>query len=125
MKRGMKRILVVEDDEQVRFVMEHVLLAAGYAVDAVGNASLARFYLGTRPYDLVLADGRLPDGDGIEVADFAGEQGAKALIVTGYAMQFPMERLGRHPYLIKPVRPVELVERVRELIGDPQAQVPT
>jgi 3-keto-L-gulonate-6-phosphate decarboxylase len=36
----------------------------------------------------VLADGKLADGTGFEVADLAAEQGAKTLIITGYALQF-------------------------------------
>jgi len=113
----MKRILLVEDDRDVRFVLEHVLLAAGYAVDSVESASMARAYLGTRPYELVLADGRLGDGSGIEIADLADAQGAKALVITGYALMFAKEELERHPYLMKPVRAVELVDRIRGLIG--------
>ena len=98
----MKRILLVEDDRDVRFILEHVLLTAGYAVDSVETASMARAHLGTRSYELVLADGKLGDGSGIEVADLAESQGAKALVITGFAMLFSKEELERHPYLPSP-----------------------
>jgi two-component system response regulator HydG len=113
----MKRILLVEDDKDVRFILQHVLIAARYAVDSVETAATARAHLGARRYQLLLADGKLGDGSGIEVADLAAAQGAKTLIITGYAMQFPKGQLERHPYLMKPVRPVELVKAVEGLIG--------
>jgi|SRR5579863_3784013 len=48
----------------------------------IGGAEL----LGSGSYDLVIADGRLPDGNGMAVAEKAGKAGAKALIITGYAL---------------------------------------
>jgi hypothetical protein len=42
-----------------------------------------------RSYDLVMADGKLPDGSGIDVCDAAAEKGIKYLIVTGYAFSLP------------------------------------
>jgi CheY-like chemotaxis protein len=113
----MKRILLVEDDRDVRFVLEHVLLAAGYAVDSTQTAFTARLHLGTRLYDLVLADGKLEDGSGIAIADLGETQGAKALVITGYARLFSTEELERHPYLMKPVRPAEVIRAVEQLIG--------
>jgi CheY-like chemotaxis protein len=118
----MKRILLVEDDKDVRFVLEHVLLTAGYVVDGTATAAQALFALGTHPYDLVLADGKLPDGTGFDVADIGTIQGAKALIITGHAMSFPERDLVRHPYLMKPVSPAEIVEAVQKLIGPAEAQ---
>jgi NtrC-family two-component system response regulator AlgB len=115
----MKRILLVDDDKDVRFVIEHILLAAGYAVASVESAAQARSLLWSRPYDLVLADGRLGDGTGFEIADIGVAQGAKTLILTAYALTFTRGDLERHPYLMKPVRSVELVETVTDLIGSP------
>jgi two-component system response regulator PilR (NtrC family) len=113
----MKRILIVEDDQDVRFLLEHVLLAAGYAVESVETAADACAKLYGRPYDLVLSDGKLGDGVGFDVADVGVARGAKALIVTGYALTFSHEDIERHPFLIKPVRAPELVGAVTRMIG--------
>jgi DNA-binding NtrC family response regulator len=63
----------------------------------------------------VIADARLPDGTGMSVADRAIEKGAKALIVTGYAFMYP--QLSRYDFLMKPVRPDELLTEVARLLG--------
>jgi CheY-like chemotaxis protein len=49
----MARILLVEDDFNVRLVMEHVLFDGGYQVDATETASGAQELLASRPYDLL------------------------------------------------------------------------
>jgi CheY-like chemotaxis protein len=110
-------ILLVEDDPLVRPVMLHTLLAAGYRVDAAANAADARERLGSRSYDLVVTDGRLPDGSGLSIADEAKERGAKALVVTGHALRFVNADLGRHDYLLKPLRPAELISAVRQYVS--------
>ena len=108
----MKRILLVEDDPELRLLLEHVLLGADYEVDTAATVAAANARLEVATYDLVLADGRLEDGTGMMVAEKAIEAGSKALIITGYAFDLPREELGRYEYLLKPVRPSELLQEV-------------
>ena len=112
----MKRILLVEDDPDLRLLLEHVLLGAGYEVDTAATVADAHTRLDDADYDLVLADGRLEDGTGMMVADRATEAGSKALIITGYAFDLPREQLDRYEYLLKPVRPSELLEAVERAL---------
>ena len=49
------------------------------------------------------------------LADQAEESGIKALIVTGYAFQ--LAELGRYEFLMKPVRPAELVGAIERILG--------
>ena len=107
----MPRILVVEDDADVRFIVEHILLEAGYEVDAAGTMNRGVEMLRSRRYDLVLADGKLPDGTGLDIADMAVRKGTKALIMTGYAFTLPPDA-DRHEILLKPLRPREIVTAV-------------
>jgi two-component system OmpR family response regulator len=118
----MHRILLVEDDNNVRTVVEHVLVAVGYMVDSAECAFTARALLCAKSYDLVLADGRLGDGDGFEIADIGAVQGAKTLIVTGYATAFEKDALKRHQWLAKPLKAVELIQAVERLLGPPEIQ---
>jgi CheY-like chemotaxis protein len=116
----MPRILVVEDDPVVRLVFEHVLLDAGHEVDAVESVKGAREFLDTLNYDLVLTDGRLPDGIGTAVAERAEELGIPALIITGYA--FILRELttvtpGKYTVLLKPMHPREIVAVVADKLG--------
>jgi CheY-like chemotaxis protein len=111
-RAGMTRILLVEDDPDLRLLLEHVLLSAGYEVDAAATVAAAMARLENAAYDLVLADGRLEDGTGMMVAEKAVAAGSKALIITGYAFDLPREELGRYEYLLKPVRPNELLQEI-------------
>jgi DNA-binding response OmpR family regulator len=111
----MKNILLVEDDPHVRPFMEHVLLDAGYGVDAAIGVAQARTLLANGGYDLVLTDGKLPDGSGIEIADDAKRRGIMVVLITGLALTYSKDEL---EYLIKPVRPYELLLTVRRYIGD-------
>ena len=85
----MSRILLVEDERDVRLILEHVLIDAGYAVDTAETASGARELLDGGSYDVLLADARLPDGTGMDLCDAAAEMGVKCLVMTGYAFTLP------------------------------------
>lgn len=108
----MARILLVEDDANVRVLMEHVLLSERYQVDPVATIEAARVLIGRNRYDLVLADGVLPDGSGIDIATEAHRRGIAAIIVTAYAFRLPKDELAPFELLLKPVRPAELLQAV-------------
>ena len=110
----MTRILLVEDDEEVGPLLEHVLIREGYDVDRAYTTAGACSHLERNSYDLVITDARFPEGTGMAVADRAAEKGAKALIITGYAFQYP--ELRRYDFLMKPVRPDELLNEITRLL---------
>src|ERR1051326_2544337 len=66
-----KRILLVEDEPEIQQLLAHVLRAAGYAVDTAGSAEQAWQRLRAAAYGAVIADWRLPDGDGSLILDWA------------------------------------------------------
>jgi len=66
----------VEDDQGVRVLMEHVLIGGGYQVDPAATLEAPRTLIGLVRYDLVLADGVLPDGSGIVIAEEAERRAA-------------------------------------------------
>jgi DNA-binding response OmpR family regulator len=108
----MPRILLVEDDPAVRLLWADALVDANYEVDTTETVAGGCEFLGVRVYDLVVADGRLPDGTGMIVADRASERNIPALIVTGYT--FISDDVKGDPpkynLLLKPIRPNELLE---------------
>lgn len=103
----MAAILLVEDDADVRFVVGHVLLDAEHQVDTAATVAAGFKLLNSREYDLVIADGKLPDGTGLDVADSAVDRGIKALVMTGYAFTLPRKDPRRYEILLKPLRPRE------------------
>ena len=105
----MARILLIEDDLDMCHVMEHALIDGGHAVEATGRVIAGFVLLGSHPFDLVVTDLRLPDGSGIEVADRAREKGIPTLIV-------PKDDLDRFEFLLKPVRPSELLRAVERVL---------
>lgn len=112
----MPRILLLEDEETVRALMEHLLVGERYQVDLAGTVAEARTLLERHHYDLVLADLMLPDGTGTMIAREAHRSGTTAIIVTAYAAGFPKDDLAHFKLLLKPVRPPELLRAVTEAL---------
>jgi DNA-binding NtrC family response regulator len=118
----MPRILFIEDDFDVRLMMEHVLLCENYEVEVSETMAGGAALLDGRGYDLVIADARLPDGSGIELADKAEAHGIPALIITGYAFALhndaPEVDFSKYNMVLKPVRPAELLAAVERVLGE-------
>jgi DNA-binding response OmpR family regulator len=112
----MSRILVVDDDEGVRALLEAVLGAANHEVDAAATVKAALAFFEHNSYDLVLADLMLPDGSGIRVAEEAHRRGTPAIILTAYGHRFRKADLARFGLMLKPVRPPELLDAVEKAL---------
>lgn len=110
------RILLVEDESDVADMLGIALRGEGYQVDIAGGATRANDRLDADGYELVIADWRLPDGDGLDIADRAADDGAKTMLISGYLFQIPVERTVRHEVLMKPMRPHELIDAVRRVL---------
>jgi DNA-binding NtrC family response regulator len=117
----MSRILIVEDDPDVLLVFEEILVDAGHKTDAAKTFCDAYVLLDLQEYDLVLSDGRLPDGTGMMLADKAKAKGIPALIVTGYLPWLldrnPKFDIRAYRVLQKPVRPSVLLAEVNNALG--------
>ena len=111
----MPRILLVDDDNGVCALLEDVLINAGYEVDTAPTASGGCALVEQRRYDLVIADGKLPDGTGMDVADRATIRRIKSLIITGYAFSLPGDQ---YKVLQKPFTPIELIEAVNTAMAE-------
>ena len=116
----MARVLVVEDEPQLRRLVSDYLVAAGFGVVTAhdGAAGLAAVRAGG--VDLVLLDLGLPGVDGLDVAREIRRQGELPLImVTARADESDRLvglELGADDYVTKPFSPKELVARVRAVL---------
>ncbi|MFH1568895.1 MAG: PAS domain S-box protein [Gemmatimonadota bacterium] len=117
-----ERLLIVEDEPELRERTERLLRRHGYDVTASGSAAEARAaYEGGGPFDLVLSDLVLPDGRGSElVAELVGRQPSLAvLVVTGYPDELAQwERADgdSHAVLQKPFAVTDLLRSLREVL---------
>ena len=110
----MARILLVEDDLDVRPLLEHLLkMVATYEVVAVETMANALALIEEQPFDLVVTDVNLPDGSGLRVADKAKEKGVRALVFTGHGLSLEPGALAQYDYLLKPLHAHEFLEAVR------------
>lgn len=120
-----KRILVIEDEEDVAGLLQARLTSGGYDVhvEREGLAGL-RFAEWSRP-DLVILDLMLPDMDGFEVSEKLREHyrswAVPILMLT--ARDQPLDKLhgygaGADAYLTKPYEAQELLGTVAELLRD-------
>lgn len=107
----MSRILLVEDDMLLRPLMTRVLLGAGYEVVDVGSVREALVQRG--PWDLLILDQVLPNGEGRRVAEHFRD--TVTLFATGYASQVA----GEPNLLLKPFTATEFLRRVRALVAPP------
>jgi CheY-like chemotaxis protein len=111
------RILLVEDDEDVRDLVEMVLVDEGYQVDATDSVAGALSLLESQPYDLLFTDGMLPDGTGFMIAEKAKQRGVKVMVFTGFADAFPAKELARYTVLRKPIDIANVVQTVAQVIA--------
>ncbi len=115
------RILVVEDDPELRRQVVGALNEAGYAVDHAQDGEEGRFLGETEPYDAVVLDLGLPKLDGVSVLKAWRTQGRlmPVLILTArgrWSEKVAGFDAGADDYLVKPFHIEELLARLRALM---------
>ncbi len=114
-------ILIVDDEPDVREVLEECLAAQGYAVVGAESASAARVAAAQHPVDLVLVDIHMPGEDGLSLARHLRERYAKIAIIMLTSASTVVDRIvglemGADDYVPKPFDPRELVARVKSVL---------
>ena len=112
-------ILIVDDEPNVRFILERTLAREGYALDCVADGYSAIKQIENKAYDLILLDLNLGDMSGLKVLEKARshDENLVVIILTGQGSlntAVSALRLGALDYLFKPAQPETIRQRVRE-----------
>jgi len=131
MSKGIK-ILIVEDDENLRFLVVHRLKAEGYEVSEVGDGEAAeKIILSAKP-DIVLLDWMLPGKQGAEVCESVRQQGFENLIIMMTAKAQDVDKIdaynfGASDYVTKPFNMDVLVamldSKVKFLLNNDRSEI--
>ena len=120
--RRVQRILLAEDDEDMRRFLVRALAKAGYDVVSFGNGLEAYERLKEEPFTLLLTDIVMPEMDGIELARRAAELDPeiKIMFITGFAavaLNADSAAPKHAKVLSKPVHLRDLVNEVQKLLA--------
>ena len=124
------RVLVAEDDDALRSVLERGLERAGYVVDSVADGSEALAYLRSYEYEVAIVDWRMPVMSGIDLVRSLRRSENRLPVLMLTARDLPADRVrgldeGADDYLVKPFDFPELLARLRALQRRPaQARSP-
>ncbi|MBT0962100.1 sigma-54-dependent transcriptional regulator [Denitromonas iodatirespirans] len=119
-------VLVVDDEEDIRELLEMTLARMGLGSDSAGSVAEARELLATRRYRLCLTDMRLPDGNGLDLVRHINEHctDLPVAVITAYgSMENAVVALkaGAFDYLAKPVSLEQLRALVKSVFRLPDA----
>ncbi|GMU71705.1 MAG: response regulator [Betaproteobacteria bacterium PRO3] len=114
-------ILVVDDEPDVREVLEEYLAKHGYATMGAANADAAKAVVAKAAIDLALVDVTMPGEDGLALARHLRERHAEVAVVFVTSASTVVDRIvglemGGDDYISKPFDPREVLARVRSVL---------
>lgn len=115
------RVLVVEDDMQLAEMLTEALTTRQYTVDVVHDGEMARDWVDTLTYDLILLDITLPKLDGIRLCRLLRDRQSTVPIMMLTARDTITDKItgldaGADDYMVKPFDLEELMARIRALL---------
>jgi two-component system OmpR family response regulator len=120
-----QRLLVVDDDDDIRTLLAEQLARAGFSVSTAGNGAEMRQALGGGQFDLIVLDLNMPREDGLTLCrDLRSRSSLPVIMLT--ARSSPVDRIvglemGADDYVTKPFEPRELIARIRNVLRRNQA----
>lgn len=117
------RILVLDDDDDIREIYVEALIQSGYQVDSAADGQAGWAALQARKYDLLITDHEMPGLTGLELVKKVHNSGMPLAIIMASGEMSP-EELRLHPTfhvsaaLAKPFSPTELIATVRQVLRE-------
>ena len=125
------RVLVVDDEADIRELLDLTLARMGVAADCAGTVAEAKKFLAQAQYKLCLTDMRLPDGEGLEIVRLIGAQYAQTpvAVITAFGSTdnaVAALKAGAFDYLAKPVAldPLRALIKSALKLPQPDANLP-
>jgi two-component system, NtrC family, response regulator AtoC len=115
----LRRLLVVDDEESLRHMLQVFLSREGYDVVSVPSAEAALAELEAREYDCVLCDVRMPKQSGLDLLDELGRRGGAPTVIMmsaygSHDLAIDAMKRGAYDYVSKPFKPDEMLLCLRK-----------
>lgn len=125
LKNAMPRVLVVDDEPDIRELIDLTLCRMGLHAVCVGSVSEAKVVLDAEPFALCLTDMRLPDGEGLAIVEYIAAHHARTpvAVITAYGSAgnaVAALKAGAFDYLAKPVGLDQLRTLVKSALKLPE-----
>ena len=122
MDNDRKRILVVEDDEEMRSLLKDFIEAEGFEADSVSNGSEAFRKLVREPFDLVITDIRMPGLTGLDILPGIKklQPEAPVIVITAFGSEEIQRKAfekGANAYLEKPIHFQKLTTLIHDMFS--------
>jgi DNA-binding NtrC family response regulator len=126
----LKKILVVDDDEELRNMLLEVLSSLDYFPIGVEDGEQALNQLKIQDFDLVISDIRMPNMDGLTLLKNIKQTSSElpVVMITGFPSTCPAQKAmqeGADGYLAKPFRIEKIDQLMRDLLYDERQSRPT
>lgn len=121
MARNMKRILVVDDEANLRHMMKIILSREGYEVYEAGDGENALTVMKDTSMDLILCDIRMPRMDGMSFLEAVSPKGYRPIVIMMSAYgtietAVAAMKMGAYDYISKPFQPDEVLLTIRKAL---------
>ncbi len=116
------QILIVDDDDTIRYLMKEFIETVGYKTVTAANADEALQALEAEKFEVIITDIMMPGMDGLELTEvIKGRYDAEVIVMTGYSGDYSYEEAidkGASDFVFKPIRFEELLLRLRRVLRE-------
>jgi DNA-binding response OmpR family regulator len=128
MSQDKNKILVVDDNQDIRELVMHILDADGYHVFTAADGESAKAILHSNELDLILLDVMMPGTSGMELlmdirtGSLKKHRDVPVIMITAMAGSDDIDKaisIGANSYIVKPFRSAHIREKVREILEIP------
>ncbi len=118
------QILIVDDDDTIRYLMKEFIETVGYRTLTAANAEEALSLMEANVFEVVITDIMMPGMDGLELTEIIKHRfDTEVIVMTGYSGDYSYEEAidkGASDFVFKPVRFEELLLRLRRVLRERQ-----